>query len=261
MKRRKEIILLGVLIFLLFAINYNSLDNMLGDFLDESETEVVKRIIDGDTIVVENDTHVRLLGINTPEKGEKYYNEAKEFLTKIILNKTIVLEYGKEKYDRYDRELAYVFYNNANVNLELVDEGYANFYFPSGKDEYYDEFVKNWEHCIANNKNLCENSEDECANCIVLKNLYVEKQEIIFYNKCSFDCSLKDWTVKDEGRKKFIFENFILGKNKEVKIIVGNETDNKGVLYWKNKDYVWTKTGDTLFLRDEEGKLVLWKVV
>jgi len=28
---------------------------------------------------------------------------------------------------------------------------------------------------------------------------------------------------------------------------------------WKKKDYVWTKTGDSLFLRDSKGKLVLWK--
>jgi len=32
-------------------------------------------------------------------------------------------------------------------------------------------------------------------------------------------------------------------------------------LFWKNEDYVWAKTGDTLFLRDGKGKLVLWEVI
>jgi len=32
------------------------------------------------------------------------------------------------------------------------------------------------------------------------------------------------------------------------------------ILFWKGKDYVWTSTGDTLFLRDDEGKLVLWEM-
>ena len=99
MKRKKEIILLCVLVFLLFVLNYNFVDNAIVKFLDESETAVVERIIDGDTIVVGNDTHVRLLGINTPEKGEKYYNEAKGFLEMIILNKTIELKFGRKKYD------------------------------------------------------------------------------------------------------------------------------------------------------------------
>ncbi|MDD5012546.1 MAG: thermonuclease family protein [Candidatus Nanoarchaeia archaeon] len=257
MKRKREIILLGILILLMFVINYSFVDNAVVEFLDDYETTIVERVIDGDTIVVGNDTHVRLLGINTPEKGEKYYNEAKNFLSMVILNKTVELRFGKERYDRYGRELAYVFYNDANVNLELVDEGYANFYFPSGKDEYYDRAVKNWEHCISNNKYLCEKSDDKCADCVELEEF--ENQEVIFGNNCNFECDLTGWSIKDEGRKKFIFGDFVLEKNKEVKIIVGNKTNSNGILYWKNEDYVWTETGDTLFLRDKGGKLVLWK--
>jgi len=48
-------------------------------------------------------------------------------------------------------------------------------------------------------------------------------------------------------------------KGKEVMIKVGEEENTENVLFWKGESYVWTKTGDTLFLRDEEGKLVLWK--
>ncbi|MCK9596024.1 thermonuclease family protein [Candidatus Pacearchaeota archaeon] len=259
MKRKKEIVLLIFLIVLLIAINYSFTDNAIKEFLDESRTTKVERVIDGDTIVVENNTHVRLLGINTPEKKEKYYQEAKNFLEMAVLNKTIKLEYGKDKTDRYGRELAYVFVGNANVNKEMVDEGYANFYFPSGKDNYYNDFVKAWEHCLTNNKYLCEKSLDKCSDCIELKELDYNNQEIIFYNKCNFDCDLTGWDIKDEGRKHFIFERLVLGNNKEIKIVVGNETDTNEILYWKNEDYVWTSTGDTLFLRDKEGKLVLWE--
>jgi hypothetical protein len=259
MNKKNEIILLIFLIVLFFTINYKFIDSKLQEFFEDKENVIVERVIDGDTIVVENNTHVRLLGINTPEKGEKYYEEAKNFLEMIVLNKTVELEYGKEKYDRYRRELAYVIYKNANVNLELVDEGYANFYFPSGKDKYYDNFLKNWEHCLSNNKYLCEKSGDKCAECIELEEFNYKNQEIIFYNKCSFDCDLSDWTIKDEGRKKFNFGNFILEKNNKVRVIVGNETNTENVLYWEGEEYVWTKTGDSLFLRDADGKLVLWE--
>ena len=105
---KKQIFLIILLVIVLFIINYSFLDSKLENFLTDSETEIVERVIDGDTIVI-NKTSVRFLGINTPERGEIYYSEAKEFLEEIVLNKTIKLEFGKEKYDLYKRILAYVF--------------------------------------------------------------------------------------------------------------------------------------------------------
>ena len=176
----------------------------------------------------------------------------------IILNKTVKLEYGNEKYDKYGRTLAYIILNNKNINSEIVEGGFGNTYIYSD-DEYTTRLKQAWNECISNEKNLCEKSDDKCAKCIELEKLDVKNQEIIFNNNCSFDCDLTSWTIKDEGRKRFIFQNFILEKNKEVKIIVGNETNTNNILYWKNEGYVWTSTGDTLFLRDADGKLVLWR--
>ena len=259
MDKGGNIFLLVFLIFLLIGINYRFLDTKVIEFLDEGEFTIVERVIDGDTIVVSNDTHVRLLGINTPEKGEFYYQESKDFLANLTLNKTIKLEYGKEKQDLYGRTLAYIILDGKNVNIELVDEGYANFYFPSGKDVYYNSFVKAWEHCLENGKYLCKKSNDECAQCVELKELNVKNQTVVLYNKCNFDCNLAGWNIKDEGRKKFVFQNFILRNNEKVSIIVGNETNSENFLYWKGEEYVWTSTGDTLFLRDKEGRLILWE--
>jgi len=257
--KNKQIWFLIFLIFLLFLINYNFLDGLLENFFDESRYVVVERIIDGDTIVVENNTHVRLLGINTPEKGEFYYSGAKEFLEELIFNKTVKLEYGREKYDKYDRTLAYVFLENKNINLKLVEKGFANFYFPSGKDKYYDYFKKAWEDCINNNVNLCEKSENKCAWCIELKEFNYKKEIIILENSCEFGCELTNWEIKDEGRKKFVFPEFELKKRGIVSIKTGEGENDEDILFWKNETYVWTKTGDTLFLRDDMGKLVLWE--
>jgi len=258
MKKRKQIILIIFLILFLFVINYSFLDKSLKNFLSDSQIVKIDRVIDGDTIKV-NENSIRLLGMNTPERGELYYSEAKEFLEKLILNKTVRLESGKEEYDRYGRFLAYVFLNGENVNLKLVEEGFANFYFPSGKDIYYNEFKASWMMCIEGNKNLCEHSNNICSECIELKNFNVKDQEIVFYNKCNFPCDLTNWNIKDEGRKNFIFPKFVLNSNSDVKIIVGEGDNNNEILFWKNEDYVLTVTGDTLFLRDPKGKLVLWE--
>jgi len=254
---KNHVILLAGLVILLFIINYSFLDSLLTNLLDDEETVIVDRVIDGDTIVAEN-TSVRLLGINSPERGQPYYKEAKEFLEDIVLNKTVVLKFGVERYDRYGRTLAYVFVGKRNVNLELVEKGFANFYFPSGKDVYYNDFKKAWEECDIN---LCERSEDKCVDCIELKEFDYKNEVVIFYNKCDFSCDMTNWGIKDEGRKNFLFPEFVLEKEKEVKIIVSNEEDvnNEDEIFWKRDDYVWTDSGDTLFLRDSKGKLILWR--
>ena len=258
-RKRRQLFLLIILIVLFFIINYPFLDNALEKFLQDKETVFVERVIDGDTIVIENKTSVRLLGINSPEKGEVYSEEAKEFLESLVLDKKIELEFGKDKYDRYHRLLRYIFVNGKNVNLELVKKGFANFYFPSGKDMYYENFKKAWEECIKSNKNLCEKSKDKCADCIEMKEFDYKNQVVVFYNKCGFDCELSGWEIKDEGRKKFIFPEFVLGDKNEMEVKVGDGKDNSNTLFWKTKTYIWTKSGDTLFLRDKKKGLVLWE--
>src|SRR3989338_345412 len=118
MVNSKELLIVAILGVLLIAANYSFLDKTLTGFFIEENLAVVHRIIDGDTIEIENKTSVRLLGINSPERGEIYYNEAKRFLEDLVLNKTIILEFSKNKYDMYDRTLAYIFKDNENINLK-----------------------------------------------------------------------------------------------------------------------------------------------
>ena len=251
----KEKIILISAIILLFVINYSFLDKVVVNFLDEKEYVEVDRVIDGDTIVV-GDESVRLLGVNSPEKGEAGYEKAKEFLEGLVLNKNVRLEYRKLKYDKYHRVLAFVFISNTNINIELVRWGLANVYILEDR-KYEDELRDAWEECIEKNVNLCEKSEDKCAECIEIEKF--EEQTVVFRNSCYFDCSLDGWEIKDEGRKKFVFEDFVLKKGWKVEVIVGDGKDSAEVLYWRGEDYVWTDTGDTLYLRDEEGRLVLYE--
>ena len=256
--KRKYAISLAVLSTLLFAVNYPFLDKVLGESLSTNEYGVAERVIDGDTVVI-NGTSVRLLGVNSPERKELYYSEAKIFLEELVLNKTLRIESGKDKYDRYNRRLAYLHIDDKNVNLELVRNGFANSYFPSGKDIYYNKFKNAWEECIKDNKNLCEKSSNKCADCIKLETFDYKYQEVIFRNECSFDCNLNEWKIKDEGRKNFVFQDFTLRERKDLTLKVGEGESTDSVLYWTGEEYVWTKTGDSLFLRDNQGKLVLWE--
>ena len=227
---------LAMLLALLFIINYPFLNRQLENFLNTDEEVLVERIIDGDTIKAENrNESIRLLGVNTPERGELYYEEAKRFLENAVLNKTVTLKFGKERYDKYGRTLAYIFLNGKNINLRLVEKGFANYYFPSGKDAYYKDFAEAWGACLDKNINLCEKSEDVCSLCIELKNFSALK------NICSFSCDINGWKIKAEGRNYTEF--FTTLKSQE-------ETPFTLEL---------TPEGDTVFLRDDRGKLVLWR--
>lgn len=88
------------------------------------EKALIKRVIDGDTIELDSDQPFRLNGISCPDKGERYFQKAKDFTESKVLNKKVSLEY-EEKYkkDTYKRLLGYVFINGENLNVELVRSG------------------------------------------------------------------------------------------------------------------------------------------
>ncbi|MFA5164374.1 MAG: thermonuclease family protein [Candidatus Omnitrophota bacterium] len=106
-----------------------------------AEELFVTRVIDGDTIVVENGEHVRYIGIDTPEKGRPYYNEAKRQNEKLVKGRRVRLEYDAGKRDRYGRTLAYVYAGDIFVNEELVRGGYALAYTVPPNVKYSERFV------------------------------------------------------------------------------------------------------------------------
>jgi micrococcal nuclease len=92
---------------------------------EEIETAVVERVIDGDTILLENGERVRLIGIDAPEKGEKCFEEAKNRLQHLVFGRVVFLRKDVSERDKYGRLVRYVFADRVFVNLALVEEGLA----------------------------------------------------------------------------------------------------------------------------------------
>ncbi|MEM2211674.1 MAG: thermonuclease family protein [Nitrososphaerales archaeon] len=94
-------------------------------------TAKVYKVIDGDTFDAFPIGRVRLADINTPERWEAFYHEAKEALTKLILNKKVYLDIDDQYVmDSYNRLVAVVYIRHnkthlLNVNYWLVHNGYA----------------------------------------------------------------------------------------------------------------------------------------
>lgn len=92
----------------------------------------VKRVNDGDTIVLQDGRHVRYIGINAPEiahrdhKAEAFGYAAKKYNQSLLRSKKIRMEFDKEKYDRYGRLLAYIFLLDGTfINKKMIEKGYA----------------------------------------------------------------------------------------------------------------------------------------
>jgi micrococcal nuclease len=97
------------------------------------------KVYDGDTIRTDSDEVIRFLGINTPEiahpergetMAEPYGDEAKRFLSRMLLGKRITLIVPRERpKDIYNRTLALVMVDDRIANMELIQAGLAKTYF------------------------------------------------------------------------------------------------------------------------------------
>lgn len=96
-----------------------------------SSTVRVRYVIDGDTFDIVGGERVRLLGVDTPERDECYYQESTEFVRLAIQDRSVRLEADETDRDAYDRLLRHVFVAvgdgdpEVHLNLRLVEEGYA----------------------------------------------------------------------------------------------------------------------------------------
>ena len=88
----------------------------------------VLRVIDGDTIVVSGNRHVRYIGIDTPEvhpQLEPLGREATDYNMKLLRGGAVRLEKDVSETDRFGRLLRYVHADGILVEAELVREGLA----------------------------------------------------------------------------------------------------------------------------------------
>ncbi len=141
------------LTFILASLLLLSSNFLLASGLTSSQ---VARVIDGDTIVLIDGRHVRLLGLNTPELARKNKpsepggTQAKRWLTQRIEGSIVRLEIGQQAYDKYGRLLAHIFDTNDNhINLELISNGIATISIIPPNVKYAQSFLTAQQTAIA----------------------------------------------------------------------------------------------------------------
>jgi micrococcal nuclease len=135
---------------------------------------LVRRVVDGDTLLLDTGERVRLIGIDTPEmhESEKLQRDARrsqnepsaiqqmgrtayEFTRNLVEGKRVRLEFDVEKRDRYNRLLVYVYLKDGTfVNAEIVKEGYASLMTYPPNVKYADLFLRLYQEARQNRRGL-----------------------------------------------------------------------------------------------------------
>lgn len=115
----------------------------------QQKEDVVKvaRVIDGDTIELENGEHLRYIGIDAPETSDPrkpvqcFGVQAAKENRELVEGKMVRLEKDISERDRYGRLLRYVYVGDIFVNLELVKQGFAKVATYPPDVKYQSEFL------------------------------------------------------------------------------------------------------------------------
>lgn len=210
---------------------------------DNKQSVILSRVIDGDTIEINNESSVRLVNINSPEKGAIGYNLSMTFL-KSFENKELQIEIlGKDKYKRLLAKI----YSPDYINLEIVNLGLASKFLV--QEDELNIFADAEEKAIESEKGIWIKSE--YTGCFKSK-INFKEEYIQLFNICS-PINITGWFLKDESRKIFKLKGHI---NKEIKVHSQIGKDNETDLFWNLETDIWNNDRDTLYLFDRKGNIV-----
>jgi micrococcal nuclease len=136
----------------------------------------VVHVVDGDTIDVALDsgrrTRVRVIGVDTPERGQCFFTRATDATERLAALKRVVLagDATRATHDRYGRLLAYVWLAGGHdLGLQLLRDGVARVYVydrPFVRLPVYDRAERLakkrpnslWHRCVPRGANRCDPS-------------------------------------------------------------------------------------------------------
>lgn len=111
-------------------------------------TGTVVSVADGDTITIlsnnNQETKIRLYGIDTPEKAQPFGQKAKNFTASLTAGKQATVKVYDT--DRYGRSVGVVFINSTNINEAILDNGLAWQYRKYCKASFCNDWLKKEEY-------------------------------------------------------------------------------------------------------------------
>jgi micrococcal nuclease len=260
----------------------------------------VTRVIDGDTLVVENVSGeaetIRLVGVDAPETDgqnspgefegvpdtaganaclDRMATDATEFLERRTAGErvTIVVDAQGDRRGSYGRLLAYVVVDGFNSNYALVQTGNARVY--ESPFSLADAFASAERVARSDGRGLwaCASAGSTIAASPELALVAAQSDApgndrenlngefLVLKNRGSEPLDLSGWQVSDEAGHTYEFDAVTIGAGERVILYTGSGTPTKGALYWNSSTPIWNNDGDVVTVTRADGSVALDAVV
>lgn len=233
------------------------------------EPATVVAVSDGDTLRVllsGTEVEIRLEGINAPEHGECFDDEARDMLAGVVGNQVIVGESSPGR-DQYGRIVAYVHVGELNINRWLLQEGAVM--ATSGEHELLAEFLADDEEAYGRGvgmwaRGVCRPDPDPEVFLYAVEPDAPGRDEanpngefVVIGNRGSA-VDLTGWVVRDESSvHRYRFPSgTTLGGGSLLSVRSGCGSSTAGEVHWCADGAVWNNDGDTALLLDAAGRVV-----
>lgn len=242
------------------------------------ELHRVYRVIDGDTVALNNDDRVRLRGVNTPEMGEAAADAATDFARSFCEGEDAMVDLGRgpdgeplpPERDGYGRLLADLVVEGRSLSEELVREGHAHtFFIPPTRLPNEARLVELqtqarrhkrgiWStprfqgrlHITSMHANAPgDDRENPNGEYLRIANIWTEPVE------------LEGCTLQNHRGMRFRFPKATLPVGHTVMVFSGKGTNRTDPslgplqLYWQLDGPAWGNRGDTATLRAAQGRV------
>jgi micrococcal nuclease len=243
-----------------------------GLLMPGAEMAVVAAITDGDTIEIDwsgGRERLRLIGVNSPENGECWADEAGRVLEALIpVGSQVGMTVDQSDRDQFDRLLRYLWVGSMAVNEELVRRGAAisRRYPPDTAmsarlDDAQDEAEAagrgQWASDACGPEAAAELVIDEVRyDAPGNDNENLNEEWVRISNAGEGLVDMTGWGIKDESAShRYRFPSgFVLAPTEVVTLYTGCGDDFDKDLYWcQTGSAIWNNDGDTAFLTDPNG--------
>jgi len=253
-------VVMPLFLFLLFVLS------SFPPFSSSALAATVTSVIDGDTIALSNGTRVRYLGVNTPEREQSFYEEAKRFNARLLSGKEVRLETGTVKRDGYGRLLAYVYVGEVLVNARLIAEGLGYLFVidPLGREEEWLRLQQDaqkqakgmWKDGVPGPLKITRVQADPKGD----DRRNPNGEHVRICNVSDRPVTLQGFSIGDESRRRYVFPAGTLAPGHTALLHSGrghnNTTNRKQLTFYWGAGPVWNNDGDTASLFDPDGKLI-----
>jgi endonuclease YncB( thermonuclease family) len=235
------------------------------------------RVVDGDTLEVsgpDGERTVRIVGINAPESAECFGELATDALAELVKDQALVLVADRSDVDRFGRALRYVeTIDGVDVGAELVAGGFAiaRRYPPDdARADFYARLQREaqdarrglWapDACGPSDVDGVEIGVEVNADAPGDDARNLNGEWVRLTNDGGDVTDLDGWEVADESASnRYRFSGLRLNPGRSVTLFSGCGADDDANRYWcASGSAVWNNSGDTVFLRDGRGNIVVW---